>query len=98
MLGKGPWQHVALPGSTGREWVRQSAERFMNLWWRQGNPVIISRVRHLLHLDAACLALGIIISMYFRGLVLDYRATWESTFLLPAQVHTILHGLLRPAA
>jgi hypothetical protein len=98
ILGKGPWQHVALPGSTGREWVLQSAERFMNLWWRQGHPVIISRVRHLLHLGAACVALGIILSMYFRGLVLDYRATWESTFLLPAQVHTVLHGLLGPAA
>jgi hypothetical protein len=98
VLGKGPWQHIALPGSTGREWVLQSAERFMNLWWIQGHPVIISRVRHLLHLGAACVALGIILSMYFRGLVLDYRATWESTFLLPAQVHTVLHGLLGPAA
>jgi hypothetical protein len=98
ILRKGPWQHVALPGSTGREWVLQSAERFMNLWWRQGHPVIISRVCHLLHLGAACVALGIIFSMYFRGLVLDYRATWESTFLLPDQVHTVLHGLLGPAA
>lgn len=97
-LGKGPWQHVVLPGNTGREWVLQSAERFMNLWWRQGRPAIISRVRHLLHLGTACVALGIILSMYFRGLVLDYRATWESTFLVPAQVHTVLHGLLGPAA
>jgi len=98
MAGKGPWHTVALPGSTGREWIQQSAERFMNLWWMQGHPVIISQVRHLLHLGAACLALGIILSMYFRGLVLDYRATWESTFLSPAQVHTVLHGLLGPAA
>jgi hypothetical protein len=98
MVRKGPWQHVALPGSTGREWVRQSAERFMNLWWKQGHPVIVSRVRHLLHLGAAFLALGIILSMYFRGLVLDYQATWESTFLVPAHVHTVLHGLLGPAA
>ncbi len=98
MLGKGPWQHEALPGSKDREWVRQSVERFMNLSWMQGHPVIISRVRHLLHLGAAFLVLGIIISMYFRGLVLDYRATWESTFLSPAHVHTVLHGLLGPAA
>ena len=98
LLRKGPWQNMALPGGTGREWARQSVERFMNLWWMQGHPMIISRVRHLLHLGAACLALGIIISMYFRGLVLDYRATWESTFLSPAQVHTVLHGLLGPAA
>ena len=98
VMGKGPWKTVALPGSTGREWMRQSAEQFINLWWIQGHPIIISRVRHLLHLGAACLALGIILGMYFRGLVLDYRATWESTFLSPAQVHTVLHGLLGPAA
>lgn len=98
MLEKGPWHHVTLPGSTDLWWVRQSAERFMNLWWVQGHPVIISRVRHLLHLGAACLALGVILSMYFRGLVLDYQATWESTFLSPAHVHAILHGLLGPAA
>jgi hypothetical protein len=79
-------------------WVRQSAERFMNLWWMHGHHVIISRVRHLLHLGASCLALGVILSMYFRGLVLDYRATWESTFLSAAHVHTVLHGLLGPAA
>jgi len=98
MMGKGPWQTVALPGSMGREWMRQSAERFMNLWWIQGHPVITSRIRHLLHLGAASLALSILLSMYFRGLVLDYRATWESTFLSPAQVQTVLHGLLGPAA
>jgi hypothetical protein len=98
MVGKGPWQIVVLPGSTGREWIRQSAKRFMNLWWLQGHPVIISRVRYLLHLGAACLVMGIILSMYFRGLVLDYRATWESTFLSPAQVHIVLHNLLGPAA
>jgi len=98
IFGKGPWQQIALPGSTGREWVLRSAERFMNLWWSQGHPVIISRVRHLLHMGAACLALGIILSMYVRGLVFDYQATWESTFLSAGQVHTVLHGLLGPAA
>ncbi len=97
-LGKGPWPKIALPGRADREWILQSTERFMNLWWRHCHPIIISRVRHLLHIGAACLALGIILSMYVRGLVLDYQATWESTFLSAAQVHTVLHGLLGPAA
>lgn len=97
-LGKGPCQTVDLPGRADREWVLQSTERFMNLWWRHRHPVLISHVRHLLHIGAACLALGIILSMYVRGLVLDYQATWESTFLSPGQVHTLLHGLLGPAA
>lgn len=97
-LGKGPWPKIALPGRADREWILQSTERFMNLWWRHCHPIIISRVRHLLHIGSACLALGIILSMYVRGLVLDYQATWESTFLSAAQVHTVLHGLLGPAA
>jgi hypothetical protein len=97
-LGKGPWQKVALPARADRQWILRSTERFMNLRWRHDHPVIISRVRHLLHIGAACLALGIILSMYVRGLVLDYQATWESTFLSAAQVHTVLHGLLGPAA
>ncbi len=97
-LGKGPWPKIALPGRADREWILQATERFMNLWWRHCHPIIISRVRHLLHIGAACLALGIILSMYVRGLVLDYQATWESTFLSAAQVHTVLHALLGPAA
>ncbi|WP_342349045.1 DUF2868 domain-containing protein [uncultured Nitrospira sp.] len=97
-LGKGPWPKIALPGRADRKWIIQATERFMNLWWRHCHPLIISRVRHLLHIGAACLALGIILSMYVRGLVLDYQATWESTFLSAAQVQTVLHGLLGPAA
>lgn len=97
-LGKGPWPKIALPGRADREWIIQATEQFMNLWWRHCHLIIISRVRHLLHIGAACLALGIILSMYVRGLVLDYQATWESTFLSAAHVHTVLHGLLGPAA
>ncbi|MDT3776857.1 DUF2868 domain-containing protein [Nitrospira sp. MA-1] len=97
-LGKGPWPKIALPEGAGREWILQSTERFMNLWWKYCHPIIISRVRYLLHIGSACLALGIILSMYVRGLVLDYQATWESTFLSATQVHTVLHLLLGPAA
>ncbi|GJL59899.1 MAG: hypothetical protein NPIRA03_27560 [Nitrospirales bacterium] len=97
-LRKGPWPKIALPGGADREWIFQSSEQFMSLWWRHWHPIIIRRVRHLLHIGSACLALGIILSMYVRGLVLDYQATWESTFLSAAQVHTVLYGLLGPAA
>jgi hypothetical protein len=97
-LGKGPWPKTALPGYAYREWILQSTKRYMNLWWRHYHSIVIRRVRHLLHIGAACLALGTILSMYVRGLALDYQATWESTFLSAAQVHTLLHGLLGPAA
>jgi hypothetical protein len=36
--------------------------------------------------------------MYLRGLVLDYRAGWQSTFLDAADVHRVLAPLLTPAS
>jgi hypothetical protein len=36
--------------------------------------------------------------MYVRGIAFEYRATWESTFLGPAQVHALLVAVLGPAA
>lgn len=39
-----------------------------------------------------------IVGMYVRGIAFEYRATWESTFLGPAQVHALLAAVLGPAA
>jgi hypothetical protein len=55
------------------------------------------RLATLLHAGAAALALGLCIGLYARGLVLDYRAGWQSTFLEPAQVHALLSAVLAPA-
>jgi hypothetical protein len=52
----------------------------------------------VLHLAAALLALGAIAGLYVRGLVFEYRAGWESTFLDAAQAHALLSALLAPAA
>ncbi len=51
-----------------------------------------------LHLAAAALALGLIAGLYLRGLVLDYRAGWQSTFLDARQVHALLSVALAPAS
>jgi hypothetical protein len=56
------------------------------------------RLASLLHAGAAALALGLCLGLYARGLVLDYRAGWQSTFLDAAQVHALLSALLAPAA
>jgi hypothetical protein len=56
------------------------------------------RVERWLHLAAAALACGMVAGLYLRGLVLDYRAGWQSTFLDPAQVHALLAVLLAPAS
>jgi hypothetical protein len=52
----------------------------------------------LLHAGAAALALGLCIGLYARGLVFDYRAGWQSTFLDAPQVHAVLATLLAPAS
>ena len=83
---------------TALNWMQETTTRLTELWWPQGGQIWTYRLRHLLHIGAACVALGMIIGMYFRGLALDYQATWESTFLSVDQVHAILNGLLGPAA
>jgi hypothetical protein len=50
-----------------------------------------------MHLAAMVLALGMVAGMYGRGLVYEYRATWESTFLDARQAHGLLDTLLGPA-
>lgn len=72
--------------------------RFQQQWAQVSAPVGAARLAQLLHLSAAALALGLVAGLYARGLVLDYRAAWQSTFLEPAQVHALLQVLLTPAA
>jgi Protein of unknown function (DUF2868) len=52
----------------------------------------------LLHLAAALLAIGLIIGLYVRGVVLRYEAGWESTFLGPGSAHALLSVLYGPAS
>ena len=52
----------------------------------------------LLHAGAALLTLGVVSSMYLRGLVFDYRAGWDSTFLGAGEVHALLGAVLGPAS
>ncbi len=66
-------------------------------WARLSAPLNSARAALLLHAAAAALALGVVAGLYLRGLVLDYRAGWQSTFLTPAQVHAVLDLGLAPA-
>lgn len=56
-----------------------------------------ARLSRTVHLSAAAFALGAIISLYARGLLTQYAAGWESTFLDASQVHTLLSWLFAPA-
>jgi hypothetical protein len=67
-------------------------------WTMQAVPLTSARVAALFHTAAAALALGMVASLYLRGLVLDYRVGWQSTFLEAATVQAVLDGLLAPAS
>lgn len=56
-----------------------------------------ARLGRTLHLSAAMFALGATLSLYARGLLTEYRAGWESTFLDAGQVHAILAVVFAPA-
>lgn len=73
-------------------------ERFVRSWFAAALPVNYARAMRALHLAAAAVGLGLIAGLYLRGLVLDYRAGWESTFLSGEQAHRILSVLYGPAS
>lgn len=72
-------------------------QAFAALWLARSAALSAARAATLLHAAAAALALGLIAGLYLRGLVLDYRAAWESTFLGAASAHAALAALLAPA-
>ena len=57
------------------------AAAFARDWSAASAPLYAARAARILHLAAAAFALGVIGSLYVRGLAFEYRATWESTFL-----------------
>ena len=99
---------LLLPGHSGtlRAWVAgwglgRAPGHTANptwLWAEYALPLSIQRWAVLLHSAAAALGLGLIAGLYLRGLVLDYRAGWESTFLDAAAVQSLLGALLWPAS
>ena len=71
---------------------------FLRLWAERSATLSLLRAETVLHIGAASLALGLIAGFYARGLVLDYRAMWESTFLSPHGAHALVAGVLAPAS
>ena len=72
--------------------------RFLEFWNQTARPLLSARVKLALHCGAAVAVLGAIGGMYVRGLVLEYQASWESTFLGADQVQTLLGWMLGPAS
>jgi hypothetical protein len=72
--------------------------RFASEWYEAARPLLVARASRALHLCAAAVALGLIAGLYVRGVVLDYRAGWESTFLDAHQVWRIVSVAYAPAS
>ena len=70
---------------------------FMAEWAQLSEPLTRLRLSRTVHLSAAAFALGAVVSLYARGLLTQYAAGWESTFLDATQVHTLLSWLFTPA-
>ncbi|MFC5513390.1 DUF2868 domain-containing protein [Massilia jejuensis] len=69
---------------------------FMAEWSVLSEPLTRARLSRTVHLSAAAFALGAVLSLYARGLLTQYVAGWESTFLDATQVHTLLSWLFAP--
>ncbi len=67
-------------------------------WLAASRPLLAARVDAVLHAAAAAMAVGIIIGLYLRGLLRDYAAGWESTFLEAEVMHALVRTLFAPAA
>lgn len=80
-------------GGTAPVWQAFAAD-----WAAASAPLQGARMALALHLGAAALALGLLAGLYLRGLVLDYRVGWESTFLDAGRVQSLLSTLLVPAS
>jgi hypothetical protein len=73
-------------------------EDFIRAWIACSAPLTSARLARILHLSAAALAIGAVAGLYLRGLLFEYRAGWESTFLDAPMVHAILSTMLQPFA
>ncbi|MGI9245197.1 MAG: hypothetical protein ACR2I8_00595, partial [Steroidobacteraceae bacterium] len=78
--------------------LASALRRFAEDWWPLAQPLLLAQGKRIFHLAAAATALGLVAGFYLRGIGLEYRAGWESTFLGPAQVRTLLHWIYGPAA
>lgn len=97
---------AARPGWMQRWWLARAPagvvpigplRHFAADWAHASAPLFAARAALLLHLAAAALALGLTAGLYLRGLALDYRAGWQSTFLDAPAVQSVLDTALAPA-
>ena len=77
--------------------LRSAVLAFLHDWTKLGAPLATARITRAVHLGAAMFAAGAVLSLYARGLLAQYGAGWESTFLDAQQVQSILSLVFAPA-
>lgn len=87
---------LSRPRSKGA--IREAILAFVDDWARLSAPLYGMRAARILHVAAAALASGVIAGLYLRGLALEYRAGWESTFLNAPAVRSIVAITYAPGA
>ncbi len=97
-VGEWTLERVRTPDPREADVVSRALAAYWSEWSHCSLALGVARLRAFLHLGAAALAVGVVAGMYIRGLGLEYRATWESTFLTADAVAGILHLVLGPAA
>jgi hypothetical protein len=76
----------------------QAALLSFSIEWRwMSGALDAARIGRMLHLSAALFAAGATLSLYLRGFLTQYAAGWESTFLDPGQLQSILSIVFAPA-
>ncbi|CDG80672.1 DUF2868 domain-containing protein [Janthinobacterium agaricidamnosum] len=70
---------------------------FMAEWAQLSARLNGARLSRMIHVSAALFAIGAMLSLYARGVLSQYAAGWESTFLDASQVHDLLSVLFAPA-
>jgi hypothetical protein len=78
--------------------LAEAVAQFAYEWTRLTAPLYAARSARVLHLAAAALAVGLVAGLYLRGIALEYRAAWESTFLGAESVRSVLAAALSPGA
>lgn len=86
------------PSVTGDAFTDAVLARTEQEWQLAQAPLLMARVKQLFHVGALMLAAGVVAGMYARGLVRNYQAGWESTFLTQPAVSKLTRIVLGPAS
>ena len=94
----GLWQRMRAKTMAGvrGSGLRKMALTFERDWWQLSQPARHAQWELWLHLGAALMAAGALVSLWITGLTKEYQLGWESTFLSAPQVLQWLNTLFAP--